>query len=150
MNDVTYTAYLRENLKLSKSGTWYHNGIEFSNPKVIDLFNHSIVWDAEHACYVVRIGRQQAVFECEDTAYFVTELLDTVVPWQVNISNGTCELLRQDTIRIGAENQFYCLVNEHHRARFSRSAHQTLLQHAISEDTIRINGKELQLPTDFV
>ena len=135
-----YTAYLKGSLKLSKTGEWWHNGQPFQNQKVSDLFTRSLVWDESAAEYFIQIGTQRASFDCEDTAFFITSIDDTVSPWTIAISDGTTETLRGDNIEIGDEQQLYCIVHGSHRARLTRSAHQALLCHVESDSSIVIDG----------
>jgi hypothetical protein len=140
-----YTAYLKGSLKLSKIGEWRHNGEPFQNQKVSDLFLRSVVWDDDAQEYFIQIGAQRASFDCEDTAFFISDLEDGAIPWNVKISDATTEVLKPETLTVGSENQIYCLVHATHRARFSRSAHQALLRHAISETSISVNGAPFTL-----
>lgn len=140
-----YTAYLQGSLKLAATGEWRHNGEPFQNQKLSELFSRSIVWDQSAGQYFVQIGQQRAAFDCEDTAYFVLSIDDKEVPWSLHLSDGRTEALRPTTLCSGPENQVYCTVHETHRARLSRPAHQILLQHAVSDDSILIGGAEYRL-----
>ncbi len=145
MNEIRYTAYLEGSLKLSKYGEWWHNGVQFQNQRLAELFHRSIVWDEEEQKYFVRIGPQRASFTCEDTAYFVVALDVTKSPWQILLADGSTEVLDPSSLRCGKEDQIYCQVKHTYRARFKRAAYQVLLQHVRDEDTLLIDDKEVRL-----
>lgn len=145
MSEIEYTAELKGSLKLSKNGEWWHNGVAFQREALSNLFHRSIIWDEVEKQYFVKIGRQRARFDVEDTAYFVTELLDETRPWHLKLNDGSEEDLKAQTLCLGSEDQIYCQVKDYHRARFSRSAHQRLLSHAVDERNIKVNDQLIQL-----
>lgn len=129
---------------LNKHGEWVHEGIPFTNTKVSELFHRSVSWDEERRCFVVRIGLQQATFSCEDSPYFVAQVRTESSPWSIVLAGGGEEPLFPGSISIGKEDQFYCTVRGQYRARFMRAAHQTLLEHAVDENTLQIDGTLVQ------
>lgn len=135
-----YTTYMEGILRLSATGEWWHEGQPFTHPELAKLFHRSIVWDGESKRYVVRIGVGVAHFTYDDTAYFVAEIIENVGDWQVVLFDGSREPLHPETLSVGEENQLYCLVKGGHRARFSRSAHQHLLQYARSDSELEVAG----------
>ncbi len=139
-SDVDYTAELKGSLKLSKSGEWWHNGVPFKREKLSNLFHRSIVWDEKERQYFVKIGRQRARFDLEDTAYFVMKIEESSKAWQVLLNDGSLEALNPLALYQGKENQLYLTVKGNHLARFSRSAHQRILTHAIDENTLLLGG----------
>lgn len=144
-----YTAYLDGSLKLDRFGQWWHQGRPFLNVKLSEFFHRSIIWDNELQRYLLQIGAQRATFNCEDTAYFVRQLLDQQCPWQIKLNDQSCETFDAGSLKLGAENQIYCLVKDaKHRARFSREAYQALLPHVIDEFTLNIEGMLIRLNRD--
>ena len=140
-----YTALLKGSLKLDRFGTWWHNGVRFSNEKLAAMFHRSIIFDAAKGEYLLQIGQQRAEFDLEDTAWFVTELHDSSEPWSVTFSDGSSEPFEPESITIGGEEQLYHPVKALHRARFTRPAHQRLLQHCHSDGEILMGGKIVRL-----
>ena len=146
MPPALYTAYLEGSLKLSKYGEWWHNGRPFQNKKVAELFSRSVVWVEEDKSYFIYIAEGRAKFDCEDTAYFVTELCDQKSPWNVRLSDQSEEALLATSLALGSENQIYCMVKDgKHRARFSRQAHQALIAHAVDEETFLVDGHKVKI-----
>ncbi len=152
-----YTALLQGSLRLSKFGEWWHEGTPFANQRLATLFHHSIIWEPERQLFVIRLGKQQAIFDVEDTAFFVVQLNTEVLPWTIELNDGRILSLNPRSLQIGDEGQFYCLVPKeraaepnrppsteseviHVRARFMRSPHQLLLEHAVDEHSLMISG----------
>ena len=145
MDEVQYQAYLKGVLRLDARGTWFHNGVAFSNKKVRDLFFRSIVWREDIQEYVVRIGKGDAHFDCEDTAYFVTDIDTADAPWNLYLTDGSQELLNPHTLQQGAEHQLYCTLQSGHRARFMQNCHQHILEFCEQDDAIRIGAELVQV-----
>lgn len=145
MDEALYTAYLDGSLLLTERGQWIHNGTPFTNRNLISLFHRSIIWNEEESRYFIRIGKGQATFLCEDTAYFVSGLCDQKSPWEVVLLDGSREHLRSDTLYQGADHQIYCLVKGGHPARFLKNTHQILLEHVLDNQKLLIDGEEISL-----
>ncbi|MBX7139269.1 MAG: DUF1285 domain-containing protein [Oligoflexia bacterium] len=146
MTEIRYTAYLEGHLRLSKTGEWWHEGRKFENQRLADHFSRAIVWDEQERRYFIQIGAQRASFDCEDTAYFVDALSVGESCWTAALSDGTSEQLDPTSLSIGAEHQIYCLVKaRRHRARFSRAAHQVLLQQLGDDGLLIIGGSKIRL-----
>jgi len=143
VSKAIYTAYLEGSLKLSKTGEWWHEGRPFANLRLAELFHHSIVWAEVEKRYFVQIGQQRASFDCEDTAYFVLQVDETATPWQLSVSDGSTEQLDPKSLSLGLEDQIYCTIKGFHRARLSRSAHQQILTHVVSENQLSIGGQTI-------
>jgi len=143
MTEIQYTAQLKGKLKLSKFGEWYHEGKIFERKSLSDLFHRSIVWDENDKAYYVRLGAQQATFDCEDTAFFVTDLRENNDVWEVVLAGGSTEPLALQSLAVGAEGQIYCQVKGSHKARLRRGAHQQLMTFAEDEKTINLGGKKI-------
>jgi len=143
--DERYLADLTKDLKLSATGEWWHKGQPFENRKLIELFNRSIVWDESAKRYLLKIGSNLASFVYEDTAYFVLSLNDKHTPWSLILSDQSEEPLVPSSLTLGEDNQVYCRVKGTHNARFSRAAHQQLLEHVVDEESLLIGDKKIVL-----
>lgn len=147
MVEIAYTAYLEGSLQLTAAGEWIHNGVPFQNSSVIALFNRSVVWDPHDARYYVRIGKQQATFRCDDTAFFATALEQTRSPWRIVFSDGREEELLSARLSQGSAHQLYYKRSfDGQYARCSRGVHQQLVEHALDESTLRIDGVPARIP----
>lgn len=145
MNSPIYTADLTGSLKLSAEGVWIHDGVPFQNPKLSLLFHRGIVRDAVDGKYYIRLDKQQAAFDYEDTVFFVTSLDDSGNPWKITLADESVEDLNPDSLSMGSENRIHCLVKDGERARFLRNAHQILLTHAIDENHLDICGRRIRV-----
>ncbi len=144
-SEIVYIAQLKGSLELTSEGQWIHNGIQFQNEKLSELFSRSIVWNEITNEYLVEIGNQRATFTCHDTAFFVRAINDTTNPWMLTISDGTQEPLQPETLTLGPNNNVYCTVHKIHRAKLLKSSHQTLAAHVTDDSSVVINGKRVVL-----
>ena len=148
LSPALYTAELKGHLRLSKDGDWYHEGKIFERKALSDLFHRSIIWDENDKEYFIRIGRERARFELEDVPYFISTITLTM-PMQIKLLGGHEETLNPEKFSVGPESQiYYELQAGHycgHQARLTRAAHQLLLQYAVSESEININGIKIAL-----
>lgn len=140
-----YIAELTGSLRLSSEGEWFHNGVQFQNQKLSDLFSRSVVWDERAQEYFLEIGKQRATFSRDDTPYFVTAIDDGADPWMLNLSDGTREPLEPESLTVGHGDAVYCTVHGSHRAKLLRPAHQTLARHVVGDREVSIHGKTIVL-----
>lgn len=141
MSIPRYQTYMKGVLRLSATGTWYHNGTAFTHKKLQDLFFKSIAWNAELGEYVIRIGSGEARFDYDDAVFFVTSITDTSVPWQLHFSDGATEPLNPHTITTNSTHRLYCTRKSGERACFLRSSYQHLVQHITDQQTLRIGSE---------
>lgn len=132
---------LSGSLRLSEEGIWFHDDHPFTNEKLIDLFFRSVVWDEEKNSFVLKIGQYGAVFKCEDTPFFVRSIEGKDSDWEIHLSDSTVERLDPTTIFFGSKNQAYCKIKRGHLARFTRSAHQSLMTHVEGDNTLRFGSE---------
>ena len=141
-----YEIDLSKDLQLNKHGEWLHQGARISKQSISDYFFRSLKYDPESNTYFLEIGKGRATVEVEDTPFFVLSFDTSTLPWILNLSGETRHPLLPESLFIGNENQIYCLINNgQDRARFSRSAHQTLLHYAVSDDQVIIGGRHYVL-----
>lgn len=143
--EATYTALLKGSLKLDKNGNWWHEGRQFENQKLSQLFHRSIIWDENCKEYFVQIGKQRATFDIEDCAFFVVAIDDSKIPWKLTLLNNSCQPLIPSTLELGANNQIYTRTLNGQRAKFLRSAHQVLLRHTLDGEHLKIAGETIRL-----
>ncbi len=148
LSPALYTAELKGHLRLSKDGDWYHEGKIFERKALSDLFHRSIIWDENDKEYFIRIGRERARFEIEDVPYFISTITLTS-PMQIKLLGGHEEALDPNNFSVGPESQIYyklhSIHHSGHQARLTRAAHQLLLQYAVSDSEININGIKIAL-----
>lgn len=139
-------------IKIDKEGVWYHGGEEIERKKIWLLFLEHLERD-EKGKYLIHLGREKFYIQVEDTPFLVTGV--TCVPassstrghYLIRLNDGTTEVLRPETLRIGDGNVLYCEVKEEKfDARFNRPSYYALARYIECEqDTGRhyllINGK---------
>lgn len=126
------------NIRLSSEGVWYHDSVEVTHERTVDLFFKSLIFrDGKY--YL--IGEKEPVpVEVEDTAYFIRGLDKNRDGYAVTVSDGTSEPLALSSLDTGAENQLYCRVhdqgslNQAHRAKFERKVYYELMKDLLERD----------------
>ncbi|MEZ4462841.1 MAG: DUF1285 domain-containing protein [bacterium] len=113
-----------ERIALDRFGRWTHEGLDFENPRVIDLFSRS-VQRTEGGTWVLVIPPFTYPIEVERTGYFVTAV--DAVEGTIALSDGTSEVLDLDTLAYEGEGSLYCDVKGgRFEARFLRHAYYAL------------------------
>lgn len=114
-------------IRLDAALRWWHDDEPIEHPRIIELFNTSLVLDAEGR-YQLQIGKDWCYVQVEDAAYEVRTV--DVTPEQrvsVRLSDRTAEALEPDTLSVGPDGVLVCKVKGGRaRARFSRDAQYQL------------------------
>lgn len=142
-----FTSYMGEELFLNREGEWFHEGTRFTHKKLAQLFHRSIQWDEELEQYVLRIGRGRATFSHEGYVRFITSLSEEHDTLTAHFADGTTSTLIPEQVCMTTCPTATFILNppSHPRARFTRTAHQQLLQHAESENSIRIGNTTYEI-----
>jgi hypothetical protein len=114
-------------IRLDKNLRWWHDDEPIEHPKIIELFNTSLVLD-EDGRYQLRIGQDWCFIQVEDAAYEV-RTVDVTPDERVSIrlSDRTAEALDPDSLALGSDGVFSCRVKRGRaKARFSRDAQYQL------------------------
>ena len=112
---------------LDKEGRWFHEGMEITHLRTLELFSRSVCRDADGG-YWLQIGRERARIEVEDTPYMVREVSFHEAEVELKLNDGSSEILDPGTLWIGAGNVLYCNVkSEKLPARFLRPAYYQLV-----------------------
>ncbi len=137
---------------LDKEGRWFHEGVEITHRRTVELFNRSLVADDEGFFFLVA-GRERAPVEVEDTPFLVKSI--------ERVGEGGCVLVLSDkseepldpsTLVVSGENVLYCLVKKGRmRARFTRPAYYRFLED-LGEDEegfyVKLGGRRWPLPME--
>lgn len=146
-------------LIIDKEGRWFFQEEEITHWRTYLLFNKNLIRD-EKGKLKVRIGQEECLVEPEDAPFVVKSLdfnLDSnggLKSVTLVLNDASKEVLIPETLFIGPENVFYCLVrNRMFTARFSRNAYQLLIpyiQHAEEENGffLVINGQKYELRSE--
>ena len=136
-----YTAYLDGSLRLTRQGVWLHEGRKISNRNLSDLFHRSVVWDDTLLRYVVRIGKEQATFTCDDAPYYVVALDTSHSPWELVLAGGERAPLDRGSLRQTATHELTSRIKGGHRALFLSGAYQIMVEHTIDDRSICVDGE---------
>ncbi len=110
-------------IRLDKALRWWHDDEPIEHPRIIELFNSSLVLDDEER-YQLRIGQDWCYVQVEDAAYEVRTV--DVTPDErvsVRLSDRTAEALDPTSVRLEPDGVLCCRVKRGRaKARFSRDA----------------------------
>lgn len=143
-------------LYLDKDGRWFHEGVEITHAKTRSLFLKNLA-RGEDERYYVRIGRECASVEVEDTPFLVTSVTVTEgsggpgrCEYRIHLNDGSDESLDPRTLTIEQNNVLYGRVKENaERARFLRSAYYQLcarVEYAEQEDRYILPWRGSRIP----
>jgi hypothetical protein len=114
-------------IRLDAALRWWHDDEPIEHPRIIELFNASLVLD-DDGRYQLRIGKDWCYVQIEDAAYEVRTV--DITPDErvsVRLSDRTAEALEPATLALGPDGVFSCRVKRGlAKARFSRDAQYQL------------------------
>lgn len=114
-------------IRLDAALRWWHDDEPIEHPKIIELFNASLVLDDEGR-YQLRIGQDWCYVQVEDAAYEV-RMVDVTPDERVSVrlSDRTAEALEPSTLTLEPDGVLACRVKRGRaKARFSRDAQYQL------------------------
>lgn len=123
-----------EELRLDERGEWTHEGLDFENQRIIDLFSRSVD-RTEGGTWVLEVGRFTYPITVEDAGFFVDRIDFDADPPELKLSDQTTEPLDPETLEYESSGRLYCRVKDgEFRARFQRPAYFDLAEHITEED----------------
>lgn len=126
--------YQLEEIRLDATGKWTHEGLDFENPKITDLFSRS-VGRTEGGTWVLEIGRFTYPITVDDTGFFVERIELGQAPPKLHLSDETTDTLDPTTLAYEPEGRLYCEVKGgEFRARFKKPAYYALADNFGEDD----------------
>jgi uncharacterized protein len=136
-------------LVLDRELRWFHDGELVLHPKIVELFNESLV-PTEDGRFQLRIGQDWAYVTVEDAAYLVTGLDADETHLFLRLSDRTGEALVPGTLALGEDGVLTARVKQGRaKARFSRQAQVALgalLEVSPEGLLLRLAGTQLPVP----
>jgi uncharacterized protein len=109
-------------LVLDRELRWFHDGQPIAHPRIIELFNESLV-PTDDGRFQLRVGKDWAYVTVEDAAYRVTGLDVTDSQLFLRLSDRTGEALDPSTLAVQPDGVLTVGVKGGRaKARFSRQA----------------------------
>ena len=135
-------------LYLSRDGVWYHEGVEITHARTIELFNRNLRREGDR--YVLRVGREMCEVEIEDAPFLVKQVNAKGDDLFIELSNYTTEPLDTGTLEIGEKNVLYARVGpQKDRAKFTRPAYYQLTNYLHQDDEeryfLKVGNKDFPL-----
>jgi hypothetical protein len=119
-------------IRIDREGVWYFRNMEMTRKEIVQYFYQHLRRDSQ-GYYKIVLGRENCRVQVDDVPYIIQSVspgfsgVDGRTRLVISLSDGSCEELNPETIRIGGNNIPYCRVKEsRHEARFSRQAYYQL------------------------
>jgi len=123
-----------EEIRLDDRGRWTHEGLDFENQRIIDLFSRSVD-RTEGGTWVLEVGRFTYPITVDDVGFFVERFDDSTDPPTIKLSDETREQLDIDSLEYEPGGRLYCHIKEgRFRARFKRDAYYDAAEYVIEDD----------------
>lgn len=123
-----------EEIRLDERGEWTHEGLDFENDNIIDLFSRSVD-RTEGGTWVLEVGRFTYPITVENTGFFVERIDFDRDPPLLELSDETQERLRPETLDYQGGGELYCRIKDgEFRARFKWDAYHDIGEHLEEED----------------
>ena len=118
-------------IRIDKEGNWYYQDLPIINKKIYLYLNQSLAQDPSGR-YILSMDGEKCYLEVEDTPFVIQEVCLPSDSGQspslvIKLNDGTEELLKAATLRVGHDNILYCKVKEGlYEARLLRNAYYQL------------------------
>jgi hypothetical protein len=121
-------------IRIDRDGLWYYRNMEMKRFDIVQyLYQHLQRDDQGH--YRIELNHEHCRIQVEDVPYVIRSVssgscgTDGQPGIVISLSDGSCEELDPETIRIGEKDVLYCRVKKNnHEARFSRQAYYQLAE----------------------
>jgi hypothetical protein len=126
------SAWKLPRLRITRDGTWLHEGEEVTHPGILATLWESLRVD--EAGHYMEIGPVRVPVEVEDAPFVVVRVEPDDGTLTLTLSDLTREPLSPESLRFGVDGVPHCRVKgDRFRARLSRAATYQLLQHVEHE-----------------
>jgi len=136
-------------LCLDRELRWLHDGAPIAHPRIVELFNESLV-PTDDGRFQLQVGKDWAYVTVEDAAYRVTALDATDRQVFLRLSDKTGEALDPSTLTLEADGVLSARVKGGRaKARFSRQAQVALgalLEESEEGVALRLAAGPVRLP----
>jgi hypothetical protein len=119
-------------IRIDRDGVWYFRNMEMTRMEIVQYFYQHLRRDSR-GHYQIELGQEHCRVQVDDVPYIIRGVssgfagADGRPCMVISLSDGSCEELNPETIRIGENNVPYCRVKKSgHEARFSRQAYYQL------------------------
>jgi hypothetical protein len=121
-------------IRIDRDGLWYYRNMEMNRFEIVQyLYQHLRRDDQGH--YRIELNNEHCRIQVEDVPYVIRSVssgscgADGQPGIVISLSDGSCEELDPETIRIGEKDVLYCRVKiNEYEARFSRQAYYQLAE----------------------
>lgn len=122
-----------EKIRLSAEGVWFHDDVEITHQRTIDLMFKSIF--LKNGDYFLSGEKKPVPVIVDDAAFFVRDISEKNGEFVIKISDATEEKLNVATLDVGSDNQLYCLIKSASvKAKFERKVYYELMKNLDQRD----------------
>ncbi len=121
-------------IRIDRDGVWYYRNMEMKRREIVQYFYQHLRRDHQ-GHYQIELNHEHCHIQVDDVPYVIYSVslglagADGQPGMVVSLSDGSCEELNPETIRIGEQGIPYCRVkNSQHEVRFSRQAYYQLAE----------------------
>jgi len=130
-------------LVLRRDGTFWHEGVQVTHPKLAAAFLRSVEWSEADGAFLVRLRQFRGWLDVEDTPWFVVSY--DALTGEIELTDGSREVLQPRTLSVDPDDVLRCAVKDGRwEARFTHRGQAHLLD-ALEPDeigmTLRIRGR---------
>jgi hypothetical protein len=143
-------------LVLHRDGSWTHEGVRVTHPRLRAAFDRSVRFLPEEGVYVVQLGRFRGQIEVEEAGFFVREV--DLAHGRVRLSDGSVEALDVASLRPSRfDGAWLCTVKRALRpgglpARFTHASQAEVLgavEERAAGPCLRLAGEIRPLPGEL-
>jgi uncharacterized protein len=122
-------------IRIDRDGVWYYRNVEMIRTEIVQYFYKHLRRDSQ-GHYRIELNHEHCSIQVDDVPYVIRSVSSGVegadgqpAGMVISLSDGSCEELDPETIRIGEKDILYCRVKKNeHEARFSRQAYYQLAE----------------------
>jgi hypothetical protein len=122
-------------IRIDRDGVWYYRNMEMIRNEIVQYFYKHLRKDCQGQ-YRIELNNENCRVQVDDVPYVIRSISSGVegahgrsAGMVISLSDGSCEELDPETIRIGEKDVLYCRVKKNnHEARFSRQAYYQLTE----------------------
>jgi hypothetical protein len=133
-------------IRLDAQGRFWHEGVLVEHPRMQAAFATWIGRHPDDGRYVLSNGYDWSYLEVDDVPFFVRGVRASAAGLEIELSDGSVELLDPGSLRRGARDALYCRVKSgQFEARFTPGAQSALLPFVVegpgAEPLLEVAGR---------
>lgn len=121
-------------IELDLDGNWWHNGVQFEHPLIIDILNKGLATHPDTGEAVVRLGAQWCYVDCQGTPFIGLNVSMSPTGMPSLLLNTTERIDFAGVHLIDYHGAVHGKLPDDRLVRFSRAAQAQLADHLVETD----------------